>query len=101
MFLFVTRISATYVYIAGYEPESNVYNHSLIDLDQADLVTFVDAADWTSAKNIYENGEHSVKASGVVRNFKGFSVNNCKQKGEHYFDIYNNYWVSKGLTDCQ
>jgi len=100
-FLFVTRISATYVYIAGYEPESNVYNHSLIDLDQAHLVTFVDAADWTSAKNIYENGEHSVKSSGVFRNFKGFSVNNCKQKGEHYFDIYNNYWVSKGLTDCQ
>jgi len=105
---FVSRISAdsycsfdSSFCIAGYIPESNVYNHILIDLDQADLVTFVDAAGWASAKNIYENGEHSVKASGVVRNFKGFSVNGCKQKGEHYFDIYNKYWVSKGLTDCQ
>jgi len=90
-----------YVYIAGYEPESDVYNHSLLDLDQRDIVTYVGNADWAMAKDIYENGKHSIKATGVIRTMKGFSVNDCKQKGEKYFDIFNNYWVSKGLTDCQ
>jgi len=102
LFVFVFETTkGTFTYIAGYEPESEVSDHSRIDLDVAEIMDFVGDADFASAKAIYENGKNSVKGDGSIRSLKGFSVNNCKLKGEKYFDIYNTYWKAKGLTDCQ
>ena len=38
--------------IAGYTPETNVDQHAYIDLDMAEFLDFIDAADFDSAKTI-------------------------------------------------
>jgi len=35
---FITQALATYTYIAGYEPQSDVVQHSRIDLDVQDII---------------------------------------------------------------
>jgi len=52
--------SASYAKIVSYEPGSDVTQHSRIDLDQADLESYVKAPyDWTNANAMYSNGGHS------------------------------------------
>merc|ERR1711865_838668 len=48
--------SASYAKIVSYEPGSDVTQHSRIDLDQADLESYVKAPyDWTNANAMYSN----------------------------------------------
>lgn len=103
LFVSLTVISAqttTFTYITGYEPRSDVTNHSKIDLDQKDISTAVGNYDWATAKNVYENGGNSVKASGAIRTIQGFSTGRSEtsKSAESYFEIMNNYWTAKGMT---
>merc|ERR1719171_1370413 len=49
----------TYALIAGYEPGSDVIQHSRIDLDQKEMEKHLKALDYTKAKAIYQNGGNS------------------------------------------
>jgi len=88
----VSCISATYTYIAGYEPQSNVVEHTEIDLDVQEIISLLPAADsgdlndcakcdWDGAdlnanlleaRDIWENGKHSTKTNSI-RTIAGFS----------------------------
>jgi len=89
----VSSISGTYTYIAGYEPQSEVVEHSQIDLDVQEIISLLpendggdlnDCAkcDWETnatlnehlmaARDIWLTGKHSLKTSSI-RNIAGFS----------------------------
>jgi len=89
----ISCISGTYTYIAGYEPQSDVVEHSEIDLDVQEIISLLPEADtgdlqdcancdWETdaalnetlmaAREIWLNGKHSVKTSSI-RNIAGFS----------------------------
>ena len=62
IFLLITTVAhASYVKIAGYEPGSDVEQHSFIDLDQQELETHLSTnpPDFTSARLIYTLGANS------------------------------------------
>jgi len=81
----VSCISATYTYIAGYEPQSEVAEHAEIDLDVRDIISLLPAADggdlndcakcdWSfapfnvslmDARNIWLNGKNSNKSNSM------------------------------------
>jgi len=84
--------SGTYTYIAGYEPQSNVVEHSEIDLDVRDIISLLPladsglledctACDWDTdyeddilrAFDIWENGRNSNKTNSIMRSIAGFS----------------------------
>jgi len=89
-----TVVLGTYTYIAGYEPQSDVVQHSRIDLDVQEIICFLPAAeggmlgvctpatdcDWDTthhdnimaAWDIWENGNNSLK-SNSIRNIGGFA----------------------------
>jgi len=88
-------VSGTYTYIAGYEPQSEVSEHSEIDLDVQDVISLLPEndsgelldctnCDWESdstfqanvmaARNIWLNGKNSNKTATIVRNIAGFSL---------------------------
>ena len=90
----------SFTHIAGYEPYSDVSQHSYIDIDQRSVEAALKTFDWTAATKVYTEGEHSLKSSGK-RNLKAFSVNSCKLKNEKYFKIHNDYWTSNGLKNCE
>jgi len=87
-------VLGTYTYIAGYEPQSDVVQHSRIDLDVQEIINFLPSADggdlndctgsncdWDSAYhmdvmdawNVWENGNNSLKSSSI-RNIAGFAA---------------------------
>jgi len=88
----VSCISATYTYIAGYEPQSEVAEHAEIDLDVQEIISLLPVADggdlndcgncdWSvdpnnagliDARNIWLNGKHSSK-SNAMRSIAVFS----------------------------
>lgn len=86
-------VSGTYTYIAGYEPQSEVVQHSRIDLDVQDIISLLPSSDggalndcedcdWESdlgkrdnldrACDIWKNGKNSMKSSSN-RTIAGFS----------------------------
>jgi len=64
----------TSIDIAGYAPGSDVYAHSLIDLDQDILAAGNDGTNFTNMINAYTVGGNSVKGSGAIRTLQGFST---------------------------
>jgi len=89
----VSCSSATYTYIAGYEPQSEVVEHSEIDLDVQEIISLLPAADsgdlnncdncdWETdavyianlaeARDIWLNGKYSAKTTSN-RSIAGFS----------------------------
>lgn len=91
---------SSYRYIAGYEPRSDVTNHSKIGLDQKALSRAASSYDWAGAKAAYEEGGNSVKSDGSIRTIQGFSTGRSasSKSDEAYFRIMNDYWTAKGLT---
>jgi len=71
-----TGVDASYDAIAGYEPGSDVVDHSRIDLDQAAMELVIkDASEdaFLKAKAIYENGGHS-KSHAVLTLSTGLTM---------------------------
>lgn len=88
--------------IAGYLPLSNVNEHSEIDLDQQTLEFYLDLAtpDFASAKDVYQNGNNSVKSSGAIRTLAGFSTSApIKLQGQTLYELYKAYWGSGTYAD--
>jgi hypothetical protein len=86
----------------GYEPTSNVDEHFKIDLDQKEMDTASDAADWDASVEIYSKGKNSMKSS-KPRTIQGFSTSMTdgrpKLRGEPYYDMYAEYWKSHSYAD--
>lgn len=60
LLLTVTPACASNTMIVGYEPGSDVEQHSFIDLDQKELESHLDGSpDWAKARQIYTLGGHS------------------------------------------
>jgi len=93
VFSYVTCVLGTYTYIAGYEPQSDVVEHSELDLDVRDIINLLPEADtgnledcsgthcdWDSlyrddvmaAWQIWHDGKNSAK-SDSTRTIAGFS----------------------------
>jgi hypothetical protein len=96
--------AVTHDEIAGYKPLTDVVAHNALDLDQADLETFLKAKDYTAATNIYANGKNSAKSSGF-RTIKGLSKDlTGEEEWDKMFAYYGdaNYadkWVSAALAN--
>jgi len=90
----ILSVSGTYTYIAGYEPQSEVVEHSEIDLDVQDIIDLLPEndggelrdctnCDWESdatfqanlmdARDIWLNGKNSRKSDTLNRTIAGFS----------------------------
>jgi len=90
----ISCISGTYTYIAGYEPQSEVVQHSQIDLDVQEIISLLpkndggdlndcENCDWETnatlngnlmdARDIWLDGKNSLKTSSI-RNIAGFSA---------------------------
>merc|ERR1719335_1619361 len=52
-------VESSYELIAGYEPGSDVTQHNMLDLDQAEMETHLKVPDFVKAKAIYELGGNS------------------------------------------
>jgi len=119
--------TGTYTYIAGYEPQSDVVEHSEIDLDVLDIINLLPAADsgllgdctacdWETnyqeqvlrAFDIWENGKNSAKtttnrsiavfSSGAETKESGNEVDtDVAYRDNIYIATMNNYWERKGL----
>lgn len=94
---------ASNIAIVGYDPDTNVADRAKIDLDQKAIEEDLAIPNFSAAKSHYINGGNSVKSDGSIRTIQDLSVNNCKilNRGLPQFNVYNNYWRSKGLTNCQ
>jgi len=119
--------AGTYTYIAGYEPQSDVVEHSEIDLDVRDIIDLLPEADsglledctncdWDTtyqadiqaAFAIWENGKNSAKStsnrtiagfsSGAATKSSGNGVDtDVDYKDNIYIAAMNSYWERKGL----
>jgi len=120
-------VSGTYTYIAGYEPQSDVVEHSEIDLDVRDIIDALPEAvkgdlkdctgsncvwsfpDLIGAWDIWTNGNNSAKSSsmrtiaafssGAATKSSGNGVDtDVDYKDNSFISVMNNYWSSKGLN---
>jgi len=122
--LLVAVVSGTYTYIAGYEPQSDVVQHSRIDLDVQEIISFLPLndgglledcveCDWNmtrlaSAYNVWTEGSNSAKTSSM-RTIAGFSASaelkssgngaatDVDYKDNSFISVMNDYWDMKGL----
>jgi len=120
-------VSGTYTYIAGYEPQSDVVEHSEIDLDIRDIIDALPSAvnddlkdctgsncvwsfpDLQGAWDIWTKGNNSAKSSSM-RTIAGFSTGAATKssgngvdtdvdyKDNSFISVMNDYWSSKGLN---
>jgi hypothetical protein len=119
-------VSGSFPYIAGYEPQSDVVPHALIDLDVEDIIDLLpsndggqlldcSSCDWESdspnlveALYIWENGKNSAKSSsnrsiaGFARGAESKSSGNSAEtdvdyKDNSFISVMNDYWASKNL----
>jgi len=120
-------VSGTYTYIAGYEPQSDVVEHSEIDLDIRDIIDALPSAvnddlkdctgsncvwsfpDLQGAWDIWTKGNNSAKSSSM-RTIAGFSTGAATKssgngvdtdvdyKDNSFISVMNSYWSSKGLN---
>jgi len=58
----VLKSSGEFSKLAGYRPNSDVEQHSRIDLDQRDFEAFLKEGKWSSAYDIYLSGGNSLKS---------------------------------------
>merc|ERR1719311_864183 len=59
MTIFTLGVESSYELIAGYEPGSDVTQHNMLDLDQAEMETHLKVPDYEKAKAIYTLGGNS------------------------------------------
>merc|ERR1719311_942714 len=59
MTIFTLGVESSYELIAGYEPGSDVTQHNMLDLDQAEMETHLKLPDFAKAKAIYTLGGNS------------------------------------------
>jgi len=88
--------------LAGFQPASDVEEHSKIDLDIKDIeaANNEDPPDYTASKNIYENGRNS--ASGdALRALKSFSTKytSASYQTEPFAIAANNFWGDWDYAD--
>merc|ERR1719172_267756 len=57
--VFIVGVESSYELIAGYEPGSDVTQHNMLDLDQAEMETHLKVPDFEKAKAIYTLGGNS------------------------------------------
>lgn len=98
-------VTTGFTYIAGYEPQSEVRNHSKVDLDVKDILAGIgvmkdgknlgdatgtgwtdNAAAAAELKAIYKSGKNSVKGSGAIRTLAGFSTGAATKSSKNYDD---------------
>jgi len=120
------HVFGTYTYIAGYEPQSDVVEHSEIDLDVRDLIDLLpsveagslsDCSDdncvwsfpdlkaswdiWTGGKNSNKSTSLrsiAVFSSGAETKSSGNSGDtDVDYKDNSFISVMNDYWFSKGL----
>jgi len=120
-------VFASWDAIAFYVPETNVVPHSMIDLDQQEINTFI-KTDFEAAMFVYENGGNglctqeliddaaegdscfekttddavgnSVKGSGAIRTLQGFATSGrAKMASEKWWPIYSAYWGDDNYAD--
>jgi len=124
---FSAYVFGTYTYIAGYEPQSDVVQHSRIDLDVQQIIgalpTVVGGvlsdcpgdncvwsfSDLKEAHDIWTKGKNSAKStsnrsiaafsSGAETKSSGNGVDtDVDYKDNSHISVMNNYWNSKGLN---
>jgi len=87
---------------AGYVANSNVEQHSRIDLDIRAVLKA--GSDWEEAKKVYEEGEYSVKGDGSKRTLKSFSTkwiaDSASEQGEPLVRLAHEYWGRGDYADA-
>lgn len=120
-------VFGTYTYIAGYEPQSDVVQHSRIDLDVQDIINALPSvaggnlndcpgtncewkfSDLMEAWEIWQNGKNSAKStsnrsiavfsSGAETKASGNNEDiDVAYKDNSHISVMNEYWESKGLN---
>ena len=91
----------TFDSIAGYVPASDVVNHNLIDLDQAEIAEGPVDGNFSAMQTAYSVGGNSVKSSGSIRTLQGFSTGLYgKAAGiEPFFDAQVAYFDDEAYGD--
>lgn len=77
--------------MGGYQPATNVIEHSQIVYDIEAIQTALSADDFTEAKNIYMNGKYSCKSTSNMRNLQGFvkqATYDAKLNGTAFVDAF-------------
>ncbi|GAB5370026.1 hypothetical protein AAMO2058_001457100 [Amorphochlora amoebiformis] len=103
--LLSSNVHASFDPITGYAPNTDVVQHSRIDLDQAAMETALAANDFERAYAWYKGGGNSLKSPGTVnekaRTIKGFSTDaGAKMNGRRWFELYKNYWGRPDYADA-
>lgn len=70
----------------GYTYASNVDNHRSLMKDLCDIKTAASSYDWTTAKDIYQNGKNAEKSDGSFRTLAGFAA--AEGKNHNYDTFY-------------
>ncbi len=78
----------------GYTYASNVDNHRSLMADMCDIKTYANAAQWTAAKDVYQNGKNAPKSDGSYRTLAGFAAATGKNHN------YDNYYGMNGSVDA-
>lgn len=85
---------------ANYFPNSNVTQHSRLDLDVKAIDVFADAGSFAQAEAVYENGENSKKTASL-RKIKDFSITApTLMVGQKYYEMYKAYYQSGTYADA-
>uniref|UniRef100_A0A7S2XA87 Chitosanase n=1 Tax=Lotharella oceanica TaxID=641309 RepID=A0A7S2XA87_9EUKA len=83
--------------LAGFSPNTDVTQHSRIDLDQKNMETALAADDFMTAYRWYSVGGNSVKGSGANRTIQGFSTGAVpKMVGSKWMEVYARYHGTQG-----
>jgi hypothetical protein len=76
--------------LGGYQPVTNVIEHSQVVYDITDMTTALNLYDWVKAKAIYTNGKFSCKSTSA-RTLQGFvsaATVTSKLAGELFYDSF-------------
>mmetsp|Transcript_22439 Transcript_22439/g.32796 ORF Transcript_22439/g.32796 Transcript_22439/m.32796 type:complete len:763 (-) Transcript_22439:139-2427(-) len=89
--------------IAGYSPNSNVHQHSLIDLDILEIKQLSSIGLFAAARRIYAFGKHSIKESEKSppppRTLKGMATSENRDKIGAFYEIVRDYWGATAYAD--
>lgn len=81
---------ATGTTVMGYTFGSNVQGYLDISQDVCDIITTVDARDWTSADAIYVNGQNSINSAGQTRKLQEWATE--VSEGEPHWGLYASHF---------
>eukprot|EP00403_Amphidinium_massartii_P008531 CAMPEP_0178411034 /NCGR_PEP_ID=MMETSP0689_2-20121128/21288_1 /TAXON_ID=160604 /ORGANISM="Amphidinium massartii, Strain CS-259" /LENGTH=462 /DNA_ID=CAMNT_0020032231 /DNA_START=78 /DNA_END=1466 /DNA_ORIENTATION=- len=103
---FAVPITATNPHpaLGGYQPASNVIEHSQMVYDVADITQQVNLEDMTTARSIYAEGRYSCKGptKEMARKFKAFVEQDTvdeKLRGQAFFDSFTGGTGPTGATE--